>query len=97
MPVPSVGVTVEITRRAPTRRAIRNTPLGLMSGPRRRAHRQQSGEGGDPGAVGANSSAGVAGAAEHGGLVAQNQDLDLLGMWSCSPSTIQAQELENIW
>ena len=54
-------------------------PVGAYERAEATAHRQQSGEGGDQGAVGPIHPRAWRAAAEHGGLVTQNQDLDLIG------------------
>jgi hypothetical protein len=57
------------------------------------AHRPQSGEGGDQGAVGPIHPRAWRASSEQGGLATENQDLDLLGHVRAAPQHHPAQEL----
>jgi hypothetical protein len=61
------------------------------------ANGQQSGEGGDQRAVGPGRPWAWRTSSEHGELVAQDEDLDVLGGVGRMCSTIQLRSLENIW
>jgi hypothetical protein len=61
--------------------------------PEASAGREQSGEGGDQGAIGPAHPRARRAPLEHGELVAQDQDLDLLGGVGSGPQHDPAQEL----
>ena len=64
---------------------------GVTSSPS--ANREQSGEGGEQGAVGPAHQRAWCASLEHGELVAQDQDLDLLGVVGSSAQHDPAEEL----
>jgi hypothetical protein len=59
--------------------------------------RLQSGEGGDQCAIGSGHPRAWHASLEHGELVAQDQDLDLLGGVGSGAQHDPAQQLGNIW
>ena len=65
--------------------------------PEASAEGEQSGEGGDQGAIGPGHPRPWRASLEHGELVAQDQDLDLLAASDRVRSTIQPRSLDNIW
>jgi hypothetical protein len=65
--------------------------------PEASADRELSGEGAEQGAVGPAHPRARDASLEYGELVAQDQDLDLVGASDRARSTIQLRSLENIW
>jgi hypothetical protein len=82
-----------VQRRATSWRCQRRMVAGVTSSPRRRWTGEQSGEGGDQGAVGPRYSRAWRAPLEHGELVAQDQDLDVLGGVGSGAQHDPAQEL----
>jgi hypothetical protein len=79
--------------RAMSWRCQRRIVVGVTSSPESAADRQQSGECGDHGAIGPGHPRARRSSLEHGELVAQDQDLDLLGGVGSSAQHGPAQEL----
>ena len=82
-----------VQRRVISWRCQRRTVAGVTSSPRRRRTGEQSGEGGDQGAVGPGHSRARCAPLEHGELVAQDQDLEVLGDVGSGAQHDPAEEL----
>ena len=82
-----------VQRRATSWRCQRRMVAGVTSSPRRRRTGEQSGEGGDQGAVGPAHPRARRASLEHGELVAQDQDLDVLGGVGSGAQHDPAEEL----